>query len=363
MEPETKQEKTGSVFGVYLPELTDEFVEKVTEECLSKQKLFVDRNRQIIPITKDLVRQGVCLNVWNIKTHYPTWKWVNGLSPESFKAVIVKLHTPFHLRWLNNLVYDQFLELCEPFRNERRIPGWLLYLARPYIGDTKPDAFGLLGGNIDLNEFDNGDKIRELFPNEKDYENSTEHPSDYAIIREFGEEGGGLQIIRLKKDSEGYTIKVKRPDGEEVPLVDEIYYERVAKFYEDSKPWEKNPKEEKRYADHEDFCFLINKVDGEMKNHVVKGETLAAEYVPLMALSPKDCFKKHAEMLRVTMNRVVHEYGRKNLANALDYITATFPESDKLRKEPKFRQPRLGMADNILWDNFTQDNKIKPFEK
>ncbi len=363
METEAKQEKTGSVFGFYFPKLTDEFVEKVTDECLGKQKLFIDKYGQIIPITKDLVRQGVSLSVWNIKTHYPTWKWVNDLSTESFKAVISKLRTPYHLRWLNNLTYDQFLELCEPFRNERRIPGWLLYFARPYIGDTKWDAWGTLGGNINLDEYIDGDKLRELYANEEDYENSMEHPADYAVVREVGEEGGGIQIIRPKTDSSGNTIKAKRPDGKEILIVDPLY-ERVAKFYEDSKPWKKK-KKKKDHAEHEDFCFLIHEYDGEVKNQGVEGETLPPEYLPIMALSPKIYYKKHIEMMRFTLNRVVYEYGRSELENALNYISnaTIFSKSEKLRKEPRFRKPTLGLADDKLWADFTESNKIKPLEK
>ena len=310
-------ESSGFVAGAYFPEPTKENVEKA---------LAVDGRENIITVNRELLEKGPLITVdWNIKTYTAVWKWI-----DHNKHLVKK--TDAELREMRQ--YRRLDDRSAPFYNYdyQRFLYWL----RQRIGDTKPDAYGLPGGQIEQYEYVAGDARKKLFKTDADYVNSGEHYSDYAFHREFVEETG-LIAIRDKK----------------------ALFERVIQFYEEDREHPGDPTYE-----HENYFFWVREVIGKMNEEGVPEETLAPEIVPIMSLNRGNFYKKHAHGLMATLNRLVNEYGQEKYREALQYLQKTFPPSKKLRREPRIRIPEMaGLSEKEIFEYVMALDKIKPLRK
>lgn len=309
-------EKSGFVAGAFLPD-----IEK-NKNLFERAMQPVEGRDGIITVTPELLKNGaVVVVVWNIKQHTAEWKYINS--------------------HLDSVRVPQ--DKLEIWKNWRRLPskgrkpndGFRGFI-HSKIGDVKPDAYGLPGGQIEEYEYEQGEAKKKLFAIPDDYENGGEHFSDYSLHREWVEETGFLAIRERK-----------------------ALFERVIKFYEDDNKHMYDPT-----MDHGDYFFWVRDVVGKMKEDGVEGETLAPEIVPITSLHPGNFYKKHAHGLTEILTRLVNEYGMEGYKDALKYLKITFRPCQKLRKYPKIRVPELaGLSDEEVFAYAMAQDKVTPLKK
>src|SRR3989344_2609518 len=346
-------EETGRsafVAGVYLPELTEELIEKALLPIEG-------RDESIITINRELLAKGAIVVVWNIKKHIAEWKWIDShrdivrVPQEKLDIWRKWRHLPRGDRgWnsgFNGFVGNQIIDV-------EIAPG---KSCRTLIRNLKHNAYGLPGGSIEKHEFKDGEARRKLFQTISDYEISGDHYSDYAAHREFVEETG-FTALRERPGPFGKTVYTTNEKGVEIPAYDSLF-ERVIQFYEEDREHPGDPTYQ-----HEDFFFWVREVLGKMNDVGVEAETLAPEIVPIMSLNRGNFYKKHAHGLMATLDMLIREYGKTEYCEALEYLQRTFPPSKKLSREPSIRIPELaGLADKDMFAYAMALDKVQPLRK
>ena len=349
-------EETGRsafVAGVYLPELTEELIEKALLPIEG-------RDESIITINRELLAKGAVVVVWNIKKHIAEWKWINShrdvvrVPQEKLDIWRKWRHLPKGDRgWnsgFNGFVGNQIVEV-EIASGK---------VCRKRISALKHNAYGLPGGLTEEHEFKDGEVRRKLFQTESDYETSGDHYSDYAFHREWVEETGFL-ALREREDQEnpfGKKIRLFDEEGCDVPVYDALF-ERVIQFYEEDRNHPGDPTYQ-----HENYFFWVREVLGKMHEVGVEEETLAPEILPIMALNLGNFYKKHAHGLMATLDMLIREYGKTEYREALEHLQKTFPPSKKLRREPKNRVPEMtGLSEKEIFNYVMALDKVQPLRK
>ncbi|MDO8522718.1 MAG: hypothetical protein Q7S12_00315 [bacterium] len=357
---------SGSVGCIHLPEMTDEMIAEAMKRS----------GKQEVVVTEELLKKGSVLSVFNAKRAIYVRTWVAGgllnvwdRQKNAFELREVPNHRNLVMRTLRASEENKAKTLDEMLQ-KRRMPKFLLNMIFPeanysewvetkngvyydrFYYAPKPDRYGLPWGKIEefdhkesdrINSFFESPKIKELLKNGSDFGDTLIHYADLRALYELLEETG-LNALRIRTDSEGNTLYL--PDNK-TPISDALF-ERLAHLFQ----YDRLDKE--KAVDHEVFFFWIKEVIGKINEVGAEGETEAPEILPIMALTTRNFYKKHAYGIMILLDKLIKEYGEIEHSEPLLYLQQTFGHCDMLRKDPAITIPNLS-SDAEIWAEVSKD--------
>lgn len=203
----------------------------------------------------------------------------------------------------------------------RRVRDWVYSkLMEPGQKMVKGDKYGFGCGHIEER-----DEFLAIARNDP------ENYPHYALMREFKEEIG----TKIAKEVNGRV---------------EILFEHVGTQYE---------------KDHESGAmtyptnfYWVKEAYGELNKEGFEGETEAPELVRITTLDPRNFYPKHGYALKALLSRLVWEYGMKEYADALNYVSKVFRGAEEKYAndflEASIRTPELQLSNAEIWANYIE---------
>lgn len=359
---------SGSVGCVYLPVMTDEMIAEAMRRAKDHPEVIV---------TPELLKKGSVLAVPNIKRAIHVRTWVSGgllnvwdKKKWAFELKAVPSHRALVLSTLRVKEENKEKTLDEMLQR-KRIPKFILEMVFPeanygewiwtkdgeyydrFYHAPKPDRFGLPWGKIEKFDHTESDRlnalfqtpiIRDLQKNGADFGDTLIHYADLRALYELLEEAG-YNAVRIRTDSHGNTLYL--PDNK-TPISDSLF-ERLAHLYQYDR-FNLNDKT----IDHEIIFYWIKEVIGELNKEGAAGETGPPVILPLLSLTPRIFYRKHAYGIMILLDKLIKEFGKIEYSEPLLYLQHTFGQCNMLRKDPAITIPDLS-SDAEIWAAISED--------
>lgn len=349
-----------------------EMTNELTAEAMKRSG-----DKQEVLVTEELLKKGSVLSVPNIKRAIYVRTWVAGgllnvwdKQKHAYESREVPSHRDLVLRTLRAQEENKEKTL-EGMLRKRHMPKFLLEMVFPeanygewvetkdgvyfdrFYYAPKPDRYGLPWGKIEefdhtestrLNALFHSPKIKKLLENGADFGDTLIHYADLRALYELLEETG-LNAVRIRSDNEGNTLYL--PDGE-TPIGDSLI-ERLTHLYQ----YDRLHLADKT-IDHEVFFFWVKEAIGELNKEGAAGETEAPEILPILSLTPRNFYKKHAYGIMILLDKLIKEHGRAEYTEPLLYLQHTFGQCNLLRKDPAITVPDFS-SDAEIWAAVSKD--------